>query len=90
MPKSVYSKQYTVLLQCLIAERRAAGLTQRTLAERLGRPQSFVSKFEHAERRLDVVEFLQVVRALGADPDAILARVERGSKNRKSERAQDK
>jgi len=45
------------------------------LAERLGKPQSFVSKFEHGERRLDVVEFLDVCRAVDADAGAILEKV---------------
>jgi len=42
------------------------------LAKRLGRPQSFVAKYEGGERRLDVVEFMTVARAIGADPVALL------------------
>ena len=42
----------------MIAARKAAGLTQHALARRLGRPQSFVAKYEGGERRLDVVEFV--------------------------------
>jgi len=52
--------------------RKDAGLTQTELATRLGRPQSFVSKYENGERRLDVLEFLEVIRSLGADPVRIL------------------
>ena len=48
----------------LVEARRDAGLTQVALAKKLGRPQSFVSKFERGERRLDVTEFLDVARAL--------------------------
>ena len=43
----------------------AAGVTQTTLAERLGKPQSFVAKFEGLERRLDIVEFFAIADALG-------------------------
>ncbi|MGG5890690.1 helix-turn-helix domain-containing protein [Falsiroseomonas sp. HC035] len=57
----------------MIAERRlAAGLTQVELATRLGRPQSFVSKYETGERRLDVVEFLEIAEALSFDPAELL------------------
>jgi hypothetical protein len=42
---------------------QAAGIGQK-----LGRPQSFIAKYEGAERRIDAVEFVTIVRALGADP----------------------
>jgi hypothetical protein len=45
------------------------------LAGRLGRPQSFVSKYEHRERTLDVAEFVHVSMAIGADPVALLANI---------------
>lgn len=51
-----------------------AGITQVGLAERLGRPQSFVSKYERGERRLDVIELCEVCHALGIDPVAFLQR----------------
>jgi transcriptional regulator with XRE-family HTH domain len=49
-----------------------AGLTQTELADRLERPQSFVAKYENGERRVEVVEFVQIVRAIGCDGNAIL------------------
>lgn len=58
----------------LITARKDAHLTQAELAERLKRPQSFVSKYERGERRLDVVEFGEVVRAIGLDPIHVLKR----------------
>ncbi|HMD75760.1 MAG TPA: helix-turn-helix transcriptional regulator [Terracidiphilus sp.] len=58
----------------LIQARKSAGLTQVGLADRLGRPQSFVSKYERGERRLDVIEFCEVCHALGIDPVAFLQR----------------
>jgi transcriptional regulator with XRE-family HTH domain len=56
----------------LVAARKESGLTQVQLAERLSRPQSFVSKVERGERRLDVVEFFEVAQAIGIDPFAFL------------------
>lgn len=47
-------------------------MTQAELAARLGKPQSFVSKIERGERRLDVIEFCQVAEALGRDPAKLL------------------
>jgi transcriptional regulator with XRE-family HTH domain len=66
--KSAFSDPYRKLLADLVESRRAAGLTQHELAERLGRPQSFVSKYERAERRLDVAEFVTISRELAVDP----------------------
>lgn len=56
----------------LIDARRRAGLTQSALAARLARPQSFVSKYERGERRLDVIEFLEVSEALGVRAESFL------------------
>jgi transcriptional regulator with XRE-family HTH domain len=58
----------------LIESRKGAGLTQADLSQRLKRPQSFVSKYERGERRLDVVEFGNVAKALGIDPLRFLRR----------------
>ena len=57
----------------MIGARKAAGLTQHALARRLKKPQSFVAKYEGGERRLDVVEFIAIARALGADPLKLMA-----------------
>ena len=73
MPRSRRSPQYARLTQLLTEARLAAGLTQVELAQRLRRPQSYVSKFEAGERRLDVVEFLEVADAIGCAPDGIIA-----------------
>lgn len=65
---SIFTEEYQTFLQLLIAERKGAGLTQQELADRLHRPQSFVSKYENGERRLDVAEFLKLAEAIGFDP----------------------
>jgi transcriptional regulator with XRE-family HTH domain len=65
--KSLRSREHQHLIQLLIAARAKVGLTQQELADRLGRPQSFVAKYETGERRLDVVEFIFISRELGLD-----------------------
>jgi len=67
MPKSIFSAKYARFREMLVSARKAAGMTQMDLAVRLGRKQSYVSKFERGERRLDIVEFLEVAEALGID-----------------------
>jgi len=58
--------------ECLAAARVRATVTQRELAARLGKPQSFVSAYENGQRRIDVSEFLTIVDALKADPSVVL------------------
>lgn len=65
MPRSVFTKDYRVFLRRLRAARKRAGLTQKQLAERLHQTQSFISKCERGERRLDVVELHDFCRAMG-------------------------
>jgi transcriptional regulator with XRE-family HTH domain len=68
MQKSLKSAEYERLVQILVAVRHEIGIRQHALAKKLGRPQSFVAKYEGGERRIDVIEFIAIARALGADP----------------------
>jgi len=70
--KSVHTPDQAAFCRLMAGARRAAGLTQQQLADRLRKPQSFVAKYEGGERRLDVVEFVAVAQAIGADPLRIL------------------
>jgi transcriptional regulator with XRE-family HTH domain len=70
--RSIFSERYERFRRLLVEARRAAGLTQVELSQKLSRPQSFVSKYERGERRLDVVEFLEVAEALGIDPCEVI------------------
>lgn len=72
MQKSIHTRQYRVFLDLLIQARKDAGLTQQQIADTLGRPQSFVAKYEGGERRLDVVEFLEIAKLLGTDPHDLI------------------
>ena len=56
MINSIYNKEYKEIAERLREAREQAGLTQKEVADKLGKPQSFISKIESVERRLDVVE----------------------------------
>jgi transcriptional regulator with XRE-family HTH domain len=64
------------MIELLVQARKDAGLTQVELGKRLGQRQTFVSKFELGERRLDVAEFIAVSKAIGADPYDIIQAAE--------------
>lgn len=65
MDKSVFTREYDVLRALLRAEREKADLTQEGLAKRLKETQSFVSKVERGERRLDLVQLRSFCHAIG-------------------------
>lgn len=67
MTRSLFSPAYGRLRDWLIRARREQGLSQAALTAKLGRPQSFVSKYERGERRLDFVEVLEIAGALDGD-----------------------
>lgn len=75
MPRTIFTQPYMALTQALIEARTKAGLRQEDVASRLKKPQSFVSKVERGERRLDLVEFVVFARAIEADPAGILGQV---------------
>jgi transcriptional regulator with XRE-family HTH domain len=78
MQKSVRSREHRRFLVLMVKARKRAGLTQARLAALLGRPQSFVAKYEGGERRLDVIEFLTIARKLNVDPREIITNLNSG------------
>jgi transcriptional regulator with XRE-family HTH domain len=72
IPKSLHSPDQLAFRELMIQARLKAGLTQQALADRLGKHQSFIAKYERGERRLDVIEFLAIAGAMGADPVRLL------------------
>jgi len=72
MAQSTHNRRYQSLLELLKSWRAEAGLTQTEVGERLGNTQTFVSKVERGERRLDVVEFAEWCEALGMAPGQAL------------------
>ena len=73
MPKAFHSARYEDLCRLLVAKRKAARMTQTDVADRLTRPQSYVAKYEKGERRIDVIEFLEVAAAIGFDPAKLVS-----------------
>jgi transcriptional regulator with XRE-family HTH domain len=69
------SREYIEFAAQLVTARKACGLTQHQLAEKLGRPQSYIAKIERAERRVDVIEFLELLDALHANVDPFFERI---------------
>lgn len=73
MTKSVFSDRYARFLAVIVQARKEAGLTQLELASRLGKPQSYISKAERGERRIDVVEFIELADALDVEPAMLIS-----------------
>lgn len=67
MAKGLHDERYRRLIERLVARRKELGLTQQAVADRVGMHQQNVSRFETGERRLDVVELVDVATALGLD-----------------------
>jgi len=67
MSKSIHSSEYKTVIKKLREAREAAGLTQQEAAEKLGKPQSYISKIERGERRIDVVETLEIFKHYGVN-----------------------
>jgi transcriptional regulator with XRE-family HTH domain len=72
LPKSIYTDRHTKLRELLKMQRKAAGLTQTVVAKRLAKPPSYVAKYEGGDRRLDVLEYMDVAAAIGFDPCKII------------------
>jgi transcriptional regulator with XRE-family HTH domain len=75
--KTLQSERHRALIDLLIAKREAAGLTQTELANLLGEYQSFVARLESGQRRVDVIEFLQISEILKIDTTSALRSIQR-------------
>lgn len=81
MPKSLNSPRHELIKAALVERRKAAGMTQTEVAEKLGRPQSYIAKIEGGERRLDLVELMDLADVIRLDVPNLLRQlgaVERG------------
>lgn len=72
MSKTIYQDRYARLVHALREIRKLNNVTQIQLAERLGKPQSYIAKVETLERKLDIVEFVDWCKAIGADPTLLI------------------
>lgn len=75
MSQTLGSTRHEALCMLLVAERKKAGLNQEKLAKKLKQHQSFVARIESGQRRIDVVEFLELAEVIGFDPIRALAKI---------------
>ncbi len=83
MEKSIYSRDYAVVLRLLKEARKRAGMTQVEFAKRLQQSQSFVSKVERGDRRLDIVQLRTICHILGQTLPEFVERLETALRARK-------
>lgn len=76
MEKSVFSEEYGVFLRELRHARAQSGMTQEQVAKAMGQTQSFVSKCERGERRIDIVELARFCAVLGIPLREFVDRIE--------------
>jgi transcriptional regulator with XRE-family HTH domain len=70
--RGLNSTNYGKLRRAIKAARAESGMTQEQVAAKMRRPQSFVSKVESGQRHLDIVEFIDLCRAIGISPSTVL------------------
>ena len=75
--KFIADQRHTALVALIIAKRKAAGLTQQQVADALGQYQSFIARLESGQRRIDVVEFLDLAQILKFDAGKALREIEK-------------
>ncbi len=75
LKKSIYSEKHTKLCELLIEGRKKAGLTQQELAKMIGKHQSFVAKYEGGERRLDLIELIEISKCLNFNINKLISKL---------------
>ena len=80
MPNSLHRHQYDQFRLLLVEAREQAQLTQTQVAQRLGKPQSYVSKYERGERRLGFTEFLELAEIFAINPAEFIAHYQSNTK----------
>lgn len=71
MPKTVFTGAHQHIVDVLVEARRQSGLTQAQLAAKVGKDQTFISLIERSQRRVDVLEFVALAKAMGVSPNAL-------------------
>lgn len=75
MPKTIFGGDHRHLVEVLVQARQKSGLTQAQLADRVQKDQTFISIIERGQRRVDVLEFIALARAMEADPARLFTEV---------------
>lgn len=75
MPKTIFGGDHRHLVAVLAEARQKSGLTQAELAGLVGKDQTFISIIERSQRRVDILEFVALARAMGADPVSLMEKV---------------
>jgi transcriptional regulator with XRE-family HTH domain len=65
--RGIHDSRYRWVIERLVEARKKLGLSQQAVAQRLGKPQQYVSRYETGERRLDIFEYLDVAKVLSID-----------------------
>lgn len=73
MPKTVFTGAHKHIVDVLVETRRQSGLTQAQLAAKVGKDQTFVSLIERSQRRVDVLEFFALAKAMDKSPEELFA-----------------
>ncbi len=84
--KSNFTEIYRQFTQSLVTARQQKSLTQDELARILGKPQSFVSKFENGQRRLDVVELIEIASVLDLDAGELMSQIQKQVRKKQAKR----
>jgi transcriptional regulator with XRE-family HTH domain len=83
MEKSTFTREYAVFCRLLRETRERAGITQVELAEKIGETQSYVSKVERGERRLDLVQLQAFCQVMKISLAAFVAEFEAGTRRKR-------
>ncbi len=75
MGRHLRSAQHKALLAAIVEARNATGMSQREFAKKLRRTNNFVWRIEAGERKVDVLEFIEIAKAAGVAPDELMRRV---------------
>ena len=75
MSKSIFDGAHAQLIEIMLAARKRSGLTQAEVGGKVGKDQTFISLIERSQRRVDVLEFIALARAMGEDPQRLFAEV---------------
>lgn len=75
MAKTIFTADHRKFIAGLRDVRRSKGVTQVALSQRLDRDQSYISNLERGQRRLDVIEFAAIARAMDEDPASLFSRL---------------